>query len=130
MEKLMESKWSLREPLYLEKTDDRYEEQLKQLKERGFSDSETWTFFLVIAEFILPRLRRFREISIAHPADITVEDWGDIIDKMIFAFEWAIKSDGMTGDYNDLSEEDKVECWEKQKEGLKLFAEYFMGLWW
>jgi len=127
---MKESKWSLKKPLYLDEKDDRYEEHVKQLRERGFSDSETWCLCAVVAEFILPRLKKFREITIAHLADCSMEEWQEKIDKMIFAFEWTIKDIDMTEDYLSLSAEEKDINWTKHKEGIDLFAEHFMGLWW
>jgi hypothetical protein len=128
-EKLV-SKWSLKEPLFLDKKDDRYESQLKQLKERGFSDTETWSLFTVIAEFVLPRLERFKEIKGGYPSDLTERKWNIILNKMIFAFEWAIMDGEMTKEYMDLSDKERKANWKKYDEGMDLFAEWFMALWW
>ena len=54
---------------------------------RGWSDDETWSLFVPLSEYILPRLIRFREIRKGNPCDITDEKWDTIIGKMIFAFE-------------------------------------------
>lgn len=124
------NKWSLKKPLYLKKDDDRYDAHVKQLKKDGFSDAETWSLFLVMAEFILPRLKRFREINQAYPANMTSDEWDIILDKMIYSFEWTLENDAMSEDYMNLSEEEKKENWEKHKEGMGLFSEYFNDLWW
>jgi len=127
-EKYTTSKWSLKKPLYLKKTDKRYKNHVKQLKERGFSSAETWALDSVICEFVLPRLKRFREITISYPPNLTPEKWNDIIDKMIFAFDWSLMCE--EDDYYNLDEETKKANWEKYTEGMKLFAEYFRDLWW
>lgn len=124
------SKWSLKEPLFLDKTDDRYKDQLKQLKEDGFSDTETWSLYTTMAEFILPRLRRFKEITPAYPMGSSMEKWQEQLGEMIFAFEWTLAEDEMTEEYQALNEEDKKANWERHEAGMALFGEAFMGLWW
>ena len=67
-----------------EKEDSREENFSKQRMERGFDDSETWSLRDTIGNFILPRLRRFKEVSIAFPADLEdASDWENILNKMI-----------------------------------------------
>lgn len=87
---------------------------------RGWDDSVTWNLDWQIATFVLPRLRRFREVTIAYPPEITFEEWQSIIDKMIFALEWHSK-DTIDRDIEDYS---------KVQEGMELFGKYFGGLWW
>jgi hypothetical protein len=89
--KKLHSKWSVKKPLYITKKDKRYAKHLKQLKERGFSDTETWSLYSVLSDFILPRLKRFKEVTNGFPStgDMTMEKWYEILDKMIFAFEWS-----------------------------------------
>ncbi len=55
--------WSLKKPMYIDKTDKRYNKHMKQLKTVGFSDSETWSLHSTIAMFVLPRLIRFKEVT-------------------------------------------------------------------
>lgn len=126
------SKWSVKKPLYITKRDKRYAKHLKQLKERGFSDTETWSLYSVLSEFILPRLKRFKEVTNGFPStgDMTMEKWYEILDKMIFSFEWALFEDEDADAYGKLSEEEIKENWGKYAEGMKLFAEYFRDLWW
>ena len=124
------SKWSTEKPLYIDEKDDRYKNQMEQLKEFGFSDSETWSLFSVVAEFILPRLKRLKEIKGGYPANLTNAEWDEILNKMIFAFEWSLTDGNMTDEYMAMTDEERDDSWEKYKEGMELFAEYFMGLWW
>ena len=119
------SRWSLKEPLYLEKTDKRYKAHLKELKETGFSHAETWGLNSVIAELILPRLKRFKEVNSGFPMDLSEERWNAVLDKMIFAFDWVL-----TYEDKNLSKEEIRIGFDKYNEGMELFSENFMDLWW
>lgn len=91
---------------------------------RGWDDSDTWSLDYQIAKFTLPRLKRFKEITNGYPADSAEVEWSAIIDKMIFAMELIVKSDG--GSFLDETREDI----DKMHEGLELFGTYFRNLWW
>lgn len=93
-----------------------------QRRFRGWDDSETWCLDQSIAKFILPRLKRFKELNNGYPGDLDEEGWNQALDKMIFAFEWAA-SDAKYEWADDGQ-------YEKVKEGLKLFQEYYFSLWW
>lgn len=94
--------------------------------DRGFSDEETWSLDYEICKFILPRLKRFRDIVtkefIIHPADITDKKWEDILNKIIYSIEQHLDDNYM---YNQDKEEKA-----KIKEGFDLLHEYFFSLWW
>lgn len=128
LSKKLQSKWSLKKPLYLEKTDKRYSRHIKQLKTNGFTDSETWALDSVIAEFVVPRLIRFKEVNTGFPHGLTPESWDDIIDKIIFALDWSLHCED--DKYDSLSKEEQEENWKKYEEGMQLFAQYFRHLWW
>jgi len=126
LNKNLTSRWSLKKPLYLKKNDRRYAKHLKQLKTNGFSDAETWGLDSVIAEFILPRLIRFKELNIGFPGgweDITFEKWQSMIDEMIFAFDWSLH-------HEDDTDEQQTENWKKYQKGMDIFAKWFRNLWW
>lgn len=92
-----------------------------QRETRGFDDTELWNLDSTIAKFILPRLKRFKELTNQHPHDFrTMEQWDDALDKMIDAFEFMV--------------EEKYECfsgprWDEVNKGIELFAKYFSHLW-
>ena len=127
-------KWSLKNPMYIDKKDKRYNKHVKQLKVEGFSDTESWSLDSVLSMFILPRLVRFREVANGFPfcevdgKHMTMEKWHEILHKMIFAFEWNIICEE-EGSYK-LSDEIKKANWDKYQEGMALFAKYFRDLWW
>jgi hypothetical protein len=123
-EKLI-SKWSVKAPLYIDKKDKRYKKYVKQLKRDGFSNTETWGLYSVIAEFVLPRLKRFKEITICYPMDLTMDKWRAILDKMIFSFDWILTNDELKLNQNQLNI-----GYKKCDEGIELFSKYFRDLWW
>lgn len=106
--------------------DDKRQETFKQQRlERGFDDTETWNLDYTIASFILPRLKRFKQVVNCYPDDITFEEWQNVLDKMIYAFELRVKED----DESWTLEEEKAN-YKKIREGLNLFTKYYFSLWW
>lgn len=106
---------------YDEENESKYKEQRL---ERGFDDSETWNLDYTISCFILPRLKQFKVLNNTHPAMITLEEWNEILDKMIFALQYRIEIDDI-----DVST-DSPRMEEQHNEGLQLFAKWFDYLWW
>ena len=102
--------------------DSRWAKYQQQRFERGFDDSETWSLDATISRFIEPRLRIFKEVNCGCPANLTEEQWDEILDKMILAFEKYNSDDR----YPVLSEENQKIV----TEGFDLFHEYFYALWW
>jgi len=92
-----------------------------QRRTRGWSDEDTWSLDMTIAQFILPRLKRFKEIENGHPAAMTEAEWDDILDQMIYSFEKYTKK---------WDEEPDQEMWKKIDVGFDLFAKWFYDLWW
>jgi hypothetical protein len=107
----------------LTKKDDTREKRfIKQRINRGFDDSETWSLRDTIANFILPRIKVFRKITCGTPSILENEKaWDDILAKIERAFELVAKDNT----YSWTKEEIKA-----YEEGMQLFAEYFMDLWW
>src|SRR5271157_2530255 len=76
--------------------DDKREKKLsKQRMKRGFDDSETWCLTTTICSFILPRLKRFREIYAGYPMGLTARKWNSIIDKIILSLELIVRDNGI-----------------------------------
>lgn len=74
-----------------------------------------------IAKFALPRLKWFKERHFDNPCDITFERWNEILDEMIFSFEYYAKDE-----WKLISDEE----FKRVEEGMKLFGEYYGDLWW
>jgi hypothetical protein len=131
MRKNLKSKWSTKNPFYVKTNGKNYDKYVKQLRAKGFSDTETWGLNAVIAEFILPRLIRFKELNNGFPGGIdgmTMETWKSILDKMIFAFEWSLNNEDKK--YDNLTEAERLANWGKYQEGMDLFSKWFNNLWW
>lgn len=101
--------------------DKREAEYAKQRMSRGFDNSELWSLRDTIARFIHPRLKAFAENNCSIPYGIESEDWINILNKMIRAFELVFRDDGSF----ILTDEEQKEY----DEGFKLFYEYFLALW-
>ena len=83
----------------------------------GMSQRDTWSLDVPLAKYILPRLKLFKVSGFENEKE---KEWDVILDKMIFAFEKIIESDGCS--FPDF--EDEID------EGLALFGKYYRGLWW
>lgn len=127
MKKQTNPQWKLKAPLYITKKDKRYAKNVKQLKEWGFSDTETWSLYSPIAQFILPRLKRFKQIARCYPAGLTSEKWDAMLGEMIFAFDWALTSDEQS---MKMTKEEVDAAWKRYEAGMDLFAKWFRDLWW
>lgn len=128
LSKKLQSKWKLKRPLYIEKTDKRYKRYMGQLKTNGFSDTETWSLDSVICEFALPRLIRFKEVNNGFPIGLTPEKWDVILDMMIFALKWNLEHEDEK--YDLLSKKDREENWLRHQVGMEFFFKHFRDLWW
>lgn len=114
---------------------------------------ETWNLDVNLAKYIIPRLKKFKELNNDYPGISemdTPEKWDEALDKMIQAFEYVIDLDEYwlddpRYDYTDIMFGKNKEFYEKIKEnkitedirrlaaineGLQLFAKYYMNLWW
>lgn len=106
--------------MFIKPADKRYKIYKKQLKTNGFSDTETWNLDHVIISFILPRLKRFREINNGYPPDLGEKGWNEVLDNMIVGFELHVLD--KIG-YSDLE-------WNNIQQSWNLLAKYFNHLWW
>lgn len=91
-----------------------------QRRTRGWDDSDIWSLDVTIAKFITPRLKLYRQTYMGHPCELTSEEWATALDKMIAAFEYTADEEAFFG---------SPKLSEQHEEGLRLFAQYFHGLW-
>jgi len=106
---------------------------------------ELYDLDVTIARFILPRLMMFKErCEYPRRMKLTHEQWNEILDKMIYAFERiACQTEEETPEYKAYikaiwnNEEDLVDLKHAAKaslkpitEGLSLFHKYYRNLWW
>ncbi len=75
-----------------------------------------------LAKIILPHLKEFRKNPFSYPAHFNShEEWEEILDKMIWAFDDFVNGDDFPADYE--------EQYRKQQEGFELFGKHFRSLW-
>jgi hypothetical protein len=89
---------------------------------RGFSDDETWSLDVTIADFVIPRLKRYKQLANGYPPDLTEKKWKSYQNEMIWAFEHLQKDMYLASDWKKKGE--------RMKNGLALFAKYLPSLWW
>lgn len=100
---------------------------------RGFADDETWGLYLTISTFLLPRLERFKEITISHPMDISFEKWQEQLDLIIFALRHTLYDEEENTELEALLlayEKDKSLWYDLRHKGYLQFGLRFNDLWW
>ena len=107
--------------------DERNEKYKQQRMERGFDDTECWNLDLTFVNFMIPRLKVFKEQTQGYPSNMTFEEWHNILDEMIEGFElwnkhfdWEIEEDINIKNENNF----------KVNKAIDLFKTYFRDLWW
>lgn len=86
---------------------------------RGFDDSETWSLDYTFFKWLLPRLKRFREVVNGYPSEITYDEWMKELDQAIADLE-IIKDDAGFGKEHD----------EAYARFVKWFTHRLGHLWW
>jgi hypothetical protein len=103
-----------------------------QRRTRGWDNSDTWSLDYTIAKFVLPRLKKFEEVTCGVPGCLqdkgeTLEErekvWHNMLKDMIFAMEMVIED----GDECVMMDDPR---WERYEKGMDYFHEYFRALWW
>jgi len=118
----------------------------------GVSDAECWDLDSTISKFILPRLKHFKKMNRNfYNSELTSEEWENVIDELIWTFEYLIDDDRVhpfpikliDDRYLDINREktpeEKIildkwrkkssELDERKQKGLQLFAKYYCHLW-
>jgi hypothetical protein len=90
----------------------------------GYDDLDLMDLDRTIARFVVPRLKRYKELTDVHPVDEKItdmEDWQEVLDRMIWSLERVEREDlGGSGEKEEVL---------KERDGLELFGEYFTKLW-
>ncbi len=105
----------------VDENDNRWEKYTQQRLERGFDDSETWNLDATISMFVYPRLKAFIEDVKnleCHPGNISFDEWLNILNEILKAFEILSQDSERTDDEEKIIER-----------GLDLFREHFHNLW-
>lgn len=98
-----------------------------QRRIRGWDDKETWYIPTALAKWIVPRLKRFKEITNCYPPDLTEEKWDAILDEMIDGFELISDEDALYA-FENKEEADRI--WDKVQHTMDLFHQYYNHLGW
>lgn len=109
----------------IKESDPRFDAFKKQRQDRGFDDSELWSFDCTIAGFITPRLKAFRDHAVEigdHPGSMDYQKWIKILDDMIAGFE-------IYPEHFNWKQEEQEANWKKVNKALSLFTKYFYSLW-
>lgn len=59
----------------------------KQRKKRGFDDTEIWNLHYTLYQFMIPRLERFRDITMSFPNSETSESYNEKLNFIIDSFK-------------------------------------------
>ena len=94
-------------------------------------DNECFSLYYPIAKFVYPRLKYFRDSDkMGYPAVLdSMEEWNNILDKMLFAFDYALNESEERFSPIDFDLEEHQTILGRVAEGFKLFGEYFLNLW-
>lgn len=125
----MAYKWTekqLKEIKELRGTKKRRTRLTKQYERQGWSDMETWNLDQRFAIWLLPRLKRFYELTNGYPTRYnSMAQWKREIRKLIKAIEWMASEDYYVwGGKKQDKKNDEL------NEALKFFGENCRDLWW
>jgi hypothetical protein len=112
---------------------------------RGFSDKELWDLDETFAKFMLPRLKRFKELTDKYPAEFVKNSdyitnkqdeyykkkWQNVLNEINEMFEMLADSEKYVNWNNtpeDMANDLKI-FYKKVERGLKLFAKYYTSFW-
>lgn len=120
---------------------------------RGYDDLDKWNAAWYIARKAIPVLKAMRNnftgtsikwhredrfgniveltreevfVDDGAPAAFTEDEWRDILDQIIYAFEFVLNQDMPVENFNA---EEYEQNYKKHKRGLKLFFIYYLNLW-
>ncbi len=92
---------------------------------RGYSDEELWNLDATIAEWIVPRLKTFKEKNCGYPIGVSSkEEWDEELETMIQAFEYYLQ-DPFSVNAEERERQDKIIA-----KGFELFGKRIRNLWW
>ena len=105
---------------------------------RGYADSDVWGLYDYLLDIFIGSLTHLKENLHGYPGDLTEEKWNEILQKMIDGFKRVkyLESDEWF-EIEDIDKKDFTENWKKAqkekdkvfKDTMKLFTEWFFGLW-
>lgn len=122
-----------------------------QLLRYGFEFRDCYSLDYSLAKWMVPRLKHLKKNLNGHPMELTLEQWEEILDKIIFSFEYVLNEDKYIDEcfpkdfnYDFDSDKDGYLIWkdnrkpnfsildkyeEQYDNGIKLFSQYFRSMW-
>ena len=91
---------------------------------------DTWSMDCTLAMIIHPMLVQLKATQHGHPSNLTEQEWDEILDEMIWAFEQKCRDDWMEDyDYNKWDSEGVKAHQERMTNGFRLFGTHYENLW-
>jgi hypothetical protein len=105
---------------------------------------DTWSMDCTLAMIIHPMLVQLKATTHGYPSNLTEQEWNEILDEMIWAFEQKCKDDWQDNYYGPYKENLDIPLgghfeWvdhdgmrkhqERMTAGFKLFGQYYENLW-
>jgi len=117
----------------------------KQRVKIKIDTQDTWSMDCTLAPIILPMLVQLQQTKHGHPYGLTEQEWDDILDEMIWAFEQKCRDHWQDDFYGDYIEDPKNGSmagsfeWidhdgmkahqTRMSNGFRLFGKYYENLW-
>ena len=102
----------------------------KQKTKIRIDKHDTWSMDNTLAHIILPMLVQLKETKHTYPSKLTEQEWDDVLDEMIWAFEQKCRDDWMEDYYyNKWDQEGMKAHQERMDNGFLLFGKYYESLW-
>ena len=119
----------------------------------GVADSECWSLNYNFSRYMLPRLKHFKKMTrYSYPSDVTPEEWENILDEIIWVFEYMVDEEKylpmpkFDSDIETIFDPNRPKTLERElewkeyfdklksfqyrkQEALKLSAKYYEALW-
>jgi hypothetical protein len=94
---------------------------------------DTWSMDSTLSLLIHPMLVQLKATQHGHPANMTEQEWNEILDEMIWAFEQKCR-DEWESDYYEYEDDNTERAGakahqERMSNGFRLFGKYYENLW-
>jgi hypothetical protein len=93
-------------------------------KKSKLKDEDISCLYYDLSNYLIPRLRRFKEISISYPCDETSESWNEKLDFIADSLEKVISDD-----YHNLPINEMIELKQQAQKAAKMLGEVWFDLW-
>tara|TARA_B110000977_G_scaffold63836_1_gene86798 strand:+ start:2911 stop:3414 length:504 start_codon:yes stop_codon:yes gene_type:complete len=90
---------------------------------------DTWSMDDTLAVIILPMLKQLKETKHSYPQELSEEEWDDILDEMIWAFEQKCKDDWISEYDYKWDSESVIAHQGRMTDGFRLFGRFYENLW-